>query len=290
MENHQLSYKVIIGNSSKMIEIPDRSIHLIITSPPYPMIEMWDGLFSKANHEIGEYLDSGDQSDIQKAYELMHSELSKTFRECTRVLIDGGICCINVGDAVRKIGGVFQLFPNHSRITSQLEELGLTILPYILWKKPTNKPNAFLGSGFLPTNAYVTLDCEFILLARKGGPRKFKPKDPNRYQSNFSKDDRDRWFSQIWNEIPGASQEPESGDGRSAAFPIEIPRRLIKMFSVKGDVVLDPFMGTGTTLLAARETERSFVGYEIDKNNISPNLLMNSADIETIERDEDAQN
>ncbi len=105
-------------------------------------------------------------------------------RKPTAFLIDGGIACINIGDATRTVNGKFQLFPNHSRITEICEKIGFTTLPYILWKKPTTKPKykgkgAFLGSGFLPPNAYVTLDCEFILLFRKGNLRKFQPKDHN---------------------------------------------------------------------------------------------------------------
>jgi len=140
--------------------------------------------------------------------------------------------------------------------------LGFSPLPYILWKKPTNKPNAFLGSGFLPPNAYVTLDCEFILPFRKGGLRRFPPHDPQRTASRFSRGERDRWFSQVWSDIRGVSQR--SVAGRTGAFPSEIPERLIRMFSVEGDTVLDPFAGTGTTLWAALRWGRSAVGVEWD--------------------------
>jgi len=267
-----------------MKELPDESVHLVVTSPPYPMIEMWDALFDSADPRIGRNLSSDRVSDIRKAYFLMHAQLEKSFRECARVLISGGICCVNIGDAVRSIGGSFQLFPNHATIIATLENLGLIMLPYLLWKKPTNKPNAFLGSGFLPTNAYVTLDCEYILIARKGGPRKFRPKDSDRYLSSYSKRERDKWFSQIWQEIPGALQSRNGINGRTAAFPIEVPRRLIKMFSIIGDNVLDPFMGTGTTLLAALETERNFIGYEIDRSMISEKALKAAENIEIIGR------
>jgi len=282
--NIPLSYKIIIGDSGHMKELPDESVHLVVTSPPYPMIEMWDALFDSADPRIGRNLSSDRVSDIRKAYFLMHAQLEKSFRECARVLISGGICCVNIGDAVRSIGGSFQLFPNHATIIATLENLGLIMLPYLLWKKPTNKPNAFLGSGFLPTNAYVTLDCEYILIARKGGPRKFRPKDSDRYLSSYSKRERDKWFSQIWQEIPGALQSRNGINGRTAAFPIEVPRRLIKMFSIIGDNVLDPFMGTGTTLLAALETERNFIGYEIDRSMISEKALKAAENIEIIGR------
>lgn len=149
-------------------------------------------------------------------------------------------------------------------LTQIFEDVGFVSLPYLLWKKPNNSPNAFLGSGFLPTNGYVTLDVEYILIFRKGGPREFPPKDPNRYESKFKKEERDQWFSQIW-KIKGRRQVNEQIQRRTAAYPEEIPYRLIRMFSVKGDTVLDPFLGTGTTSKAAAENQRNSIGYEIDK-------------------------
>jgi len=252
-----------------MEELDDGSVHLVVTSPPYPMIGMWDDLFSGMDPEIGKCLRSRDRSDIQGAYRRMHAVLSPTFRECSRVMIEGGICCVNIGDAARTIGKRFQLFPNHTEVIHSLESCGLDILPYILWKKPTNRPNAFLGSGFLPTNAYVTLDCEYIVIARKDGPRKFRPKDPGRYGSSFTKSQRDRWFSQIWDDVRGASQVSSGRRDRTAAFPAEVPNRLIRMFSIKGDLVLDPFMGTGTTLVESASLGRRFVGYEINEDALS---------------------
>ncbi len=202
------NHKIIFGNSQQMSEVAEGHVHLIVTSPPYPMIAMWDELFCKADPKIEEYwrnLEStGNDANVRQIYDAMHENLAKVWTETYRVLCDGGIACINVGDATRSINGKFQLFPNHSRITEICEKIGFTTLPYILWKKPTNKPaykgkGAFLGSGFLPPNAYVTLDCEFILIFRKGGLRKFQPKDANRYESAFTKKQRDEWFSQIWN-------------------------------------------------------------------------------------------
>jgi site-specific DNA-methyltransferase (cytosine-N4-specific) len=140
----------------------------------------------------------------------------------------------------------------------------------VLWKKPTTKPKykgkgAFLGSGFLPPNAYVTLDCEFILIFRKGKLRQFAPHDQRRYESAFTKKQRDEWFSQIWT-IAGARQTESQTERRIAAFPEEIVNRLIKMFSVKGDTVLDPFIGSGTTTKIAMRDERNSVGYETDES------------------------
>lgn len=263
---------IIIGDSENMREVADGSVHLVVTSPPYPMISMWDELFSNLNPGIGIGLKSAKGTGASKAYTLMHQRLASTFRECARSLVDGGIICVNIGDAARSFEGRFQVFPNHVEIVKTLESCGLDILPYILWKKPMNRPNAFLGSGFLPTNGYVTLDCEFIVIARKGGPRKFRPKDPGRYDSAFTKKERDLWFSQIWTDVRGTSQKVDGREDRTAAFPADIPRRLIRMFSVKGDTVLDPFLGTGTTLVESIALERNFVGYEINEKALSKNL------------------
>lgn len=264
---------IVIGDSRSMKFLENESVDLIVTSPPYPMIEMWDELFSKLDPRIGDLMRLGSLPAIRKAYDLMHAQLMKSIKECARVMKIGSICCINIGDALRSISGKFQLFANHARLIENLESIGLTSLPYILWKKPTNKPNAFLGSGFLPTNAYVTIDCEYILISRKGNPRRFRPHDPARYRSRFSRKERDKWFSQIWSDVPGATQSPKSSNVRTGAFPREIPERLIRMFSIEGDTVLDPFLGTGTTLMAAYDLGRNFIGYEINELAILPKVL-----------------
>ena len=248
----------------------------MVTSPPYPMIAMWDELFCKADPKIAELFQKlnakGKDETVRQIYNAMHDYLAEVWAETYRVLVDGGIACINIGDATRTINGKFQLYPNHSRITEVCEKIGFTTLPYILWKKPTTKPmykgkGAFLGSGFLPPNAYVTIDCEFILLFRKGKLRKFPPKDALRYESVFTKKERDEWFSQIWS-LKGTRQTATDLERRTAAYPEEIAHRLIRMFSVKGELVLDPFLGSGTTTKIAIQNERNSIGYETD-----PNLL-----------------
>ncbi len=243
----------------------------MVTSPPYPMIAMWDELFCKdpAIKKLWRKLDS-DQGDkaVRQIYDTMHQNLAKVWAETHRVLADGGIAAINIGDATRSINGKFQLFPNHSRIIEECEKIGFTTLPYILWKKPTTKPKykgkgAFLGSGFLPPNAYVTLDCEFILLFRKGKLRKFEPHHAERYKSRFTKEQRDEWFSQIW-AFKGTRQTVSELERRTAAYPDEVAERIIRMFSVRGETVLDPFLGSGTTTKVAIKNERNSIGYEAD--------------------------
>jgi DNA modification methylase len=192
----QTHHRIILGTSQQMSELEDGSVQLMVTSPPYPMIAMWDELFARGNPLIAEFFrelaTNSNGETVRQIYNAMHNYLSEVWAETYRVLEDGGIACINIGDATRSINGNFQLYPNHSRITEACEKIGFTTLPYILWKKPTTKPmykgkGAFLGSGFLPPNAYVTLDCEFILLFRKGKLRKFPPKDALRYESIFTK-------------------------------------------------------------------------------------------------------
>jgi len=293
------THKIIIGNSQQMPELIDSSIHLMVTSPPYPMIKMWDEQFAKADPKIAELwqrLEADGQKEIvRQIYDAMHDYLGKVWQETYRVLVDGGLACINIGDATRKVKGAFQLYPNHSRIIEICEKIGFTTLPYVLWKKPTTKPKykgkgAFLGSGFLPPNAYVTLDCEFILLFRKGNLRKFQPHDKLRYESKFKKVERDEWFSQIWS-LKGIRQTAGEMERRTAAYPDEIADRLIKMFSVKGETVLDPFLGSGTTTRIAIQNERNSIGYETDlnllkviKKKINNNLVNKTIDIKIIER------
>jgi DNA modification methylase len=269
----QTEHKIIVGNSQQMPELTDSAIQLMVTSPPYPMIKMWDTQFGRINPQIATLWQAlqadGQEETVTQIYEAMHENLAKVWREAFRVLVDGGIACINIGDATRTINDKFRLFPNHSRIIEHCEKAGFTALPYILWKKPTTKPKykgkgAFLGSGFLPPNAYVTLDCEFILIFRKGKLRRFPPNDPRRYESAFTKKQRDEWFTQIW-DITGTRQTTSQLERRIAAFPDEIVNRLIKMFSVKGDTVLDPFLGSGTTTRIAMQNERNSIGYETDE-------------------------
>ncbi|WP_324735094.1 site-specific DNA-methyltransferase [Thermococcus sp. SY098] len=267
-------HKIVFGDSRRMYEVEDESVHLVVTSPPYPMIEIWDDLFRRLNPDIDKAFEklkatSNKQKKeriVREIYELMHETLLPVWEEVYRVLVPGGIACINIGDATRKLNGNFRLFPNHAKIIEYFEKIGFITLPYILWKKPTNKPNAFLGSGFLPPNAYVTLDVEYILIFRKGEPRKFKPKDPLRYASRYTKEERDKWFSQIWEDVKGERQTHPKIARRTAAYPEEIPRRLIRMFSIIGDTVLDPFLGTGTTTKVAIELQRNSIGYEIDES------------------------
>lgn len=270
------THTLLIQDSRNCADLPDGSVNLVVTSPPYPMIEMWDELFAGESPDIAEALRRGDG---RIAFELMHNRLDGVWRAAERVLIDGGIACVNIGDAVRSLDGSFRLYPNHARIIAVFSKLGFDTLPFIIWRKQTNAPNKFMGSGMLPAGAYVTLEHEYILIFRKGGKRDFSsPKQKeNRRKSALFWEERNTWFSDIW-DFKGSRQDvlPPGTRGRSAAFPFELAYRLINMFSCRGETVLDPFLGTGTTLLAAAAAGRSGVGIEIEGrllDTIRRNLL-----------------
>ncbi len=260
----ETAHEIFFKDSALMDAVADGSVQLVVTSPPYPMIEMWDEIFSAQNPGIEKALKSNDG---EGAFEMMHNMLDAVWRECFRVLCDGGIACINIGDAVRTINKVFKLYNSHSRILRGCLGIGFQSLPSIIWRKQTNAPNKFMGSGMMPPGAYVTLEHEFVLILRKGGKREFRTKEKtNRRESAFFWEERNNWFSDVWFDLKGASQRllDKNTRARSAAFPFELPYRLVNMFSVKGDTVLDPFLGTGMTVAAAMASERNSVGFEID--------------------------
>lgn len=259
------THRILRGDARDVQSLPSESCALVVTSPPYPMVEMWDEAFCALRPEIREALESG-RGPV--AFEWMHEELDRAWKECYRVLKPGGIACINVGDAVRTVGGEFRLFSNHARILTAAVEIGFTPLPDILWRKPTNAPNKFLGSGMLPPGAYVTYEHEYILIFRKGPARVFGSEEERdrRRRSAFFWEERNVWFSDVWFGLPGTPQDlPEaSARERSGAFPFELAYRLIQMYSILGDTVLDPFAGTGTTLVAAAASGRGSIGVEVD--------------------------
>ena len=259
--------ETIFSSASHLKQIQSNSVDLVVTSPPYPMIEMWDAIFSKQDANIGKLL---KKKETDGAFEKMHKLLDMTWKEVYRVLKSGGIVCINIGDAVRSFDANFCLYSNHSRILQSLSNIGFHFLPDILWHKETNAPNKFMGSGMLPVSAYVTYEHEYILIARKISKREFttEQEKQQRRESAFFWEERNVWFSDIWRDIKGVSQKNENKKEplRSAAFPFELAYRLILMFSVKNDLVLDPFLGTGTTLEAAAVGQRNAIGVEINRS------------------------
>ncbi|MDV6235148.1 site-specific DNA-methyltransferase [Leptospira ellisii] len=257
------THSIAVRDSREIFPLEDRSVDLILTSPPYPMIEMWNDLFFGFSSEI----ETCFESDPDLSFEKMHQELDKVWKESFRTLKQGGFLVINIGDATRKTVSGFRIFMNHARIVQSCNSLGFFSLPGVLWRKQTNSPNKFMGSGMLPAGAYVTLEHEHILIFRKGDKRNFSSKAEKlaRAESAFFWEERNLWFGDVW-DFKGKKQvlETQSGRERSAAYPLELANRIILMYSLKGDLVLDPFLGTGTTTLAAIGNGRNSIGFELD--------------------------
>jgi DNA modification methylase len=261
----ETTHQLLRQDARRLEGVQDESVHLVVTSPPYPMIEMWDDCFRSQSDAAGAAL---DVLNGQAAFEAMHQVLDPVWSELFRVLVPGGFACVNIGDAARTIGGDFSLYSNHARILNFCVGLGFLNLPAVIWRKQTNAPNKFMGSGMLPAGAYVTLEHEWVLILRKGGKRVFSSAadKARRGESAFFWEERNQWFSDVWFDLKGARQAmgPNKERERSGAFPFELAWRLIHMYSLQGDLVLDPFAGTGTTMAAAACAGRNSLGIERD--------------------------
>jgi len=247
-------------SSIAMPQVLDESIGCVITSPPYPLIQKWDGeLISQLWTHLGKKVTGLGDLFASTHYNIFY----RVWQECMCVLIPGGMFCINIGDATRNVSGDFVCFPNFAVITQLCYSLGFTPLVPIIWKKISNRPNAFLGSGFLPVNAYVSQDCEYIAIFRKGTKRQFNIEEAiRRRESKFSKAERDVWFSQIWT-LQGARHAK-----KTSGWPLELFYRLMRMFSIKGDTILDPFCdGGGEEELLCTDWGRNYVGYAYKSGN-----------------------
>lgn len=220
------------------------------------MIPMWDQTFGIDEKQLHRASDA--------AWETMVHELMAGLTAVRERLVPGGFLCLNIGDALRSPAGRFRRFPNAGALELGIARLDLELLPAIHWYKPTNAPNKFLGSGMLPGAAYVTLEHERILVARCPGERKDSDFRDQRRASALFWAERNRFYSDHW-QLGAAQQLPVTGSARrTAAFPPELPFRLILMYSVYGDCVLDPYGGTGTTGAAAIAAGRNSVCVEQD--------------------------
>jgi DNA modification methylase len=241
-------HRVIIGDSRKMTELADQSVHLIITSPPY-----W---------QLKDY-GNGSQIGFDDNYEDYINNLNLVWNECRRVLHKGCRLCVNIGDQFARsvYYGRYKVIPIRIEIIKFCETVGFDYMGAVIWQKVTTCNTTggatIMGSFPYPRNGILKIDYEFILLFKKHGV----PPDVSRDIKEKSKLTIEEWnefFAGHWN-IPGEKQ-----DKHLAVFPEEIPRRLIKMFSFVNDTVLDPFLGSGTTALSAKNLERNSIGYEIN--------------------------
>ena len=243
-------HRLINGDARDLSFLDDESVHLIVTSPPY-----WN---------LKRYQENPDQLGHIQDYEAFLNELEKVWRHVFRVLVPGGRLVCVVGDVcvARRAFGRHLVFPLHADICVICRRIGFDNLNPIIWHKIANASyevangSKFLGKPYEP-NAIIKNDMEFILMQRKAGGYR-KPSEAQRDASRISKDEFNRWFQQIWN-IPGASTKHHP-----APFPLELATRLVRMFSFVGDTVLDPFCGSGTTMVAAFRTGRNSIGVEVD--------------------------
>jgi site-specific DNA-methyltransferase (adenine-specific) len=246
-------HELHLGDARNLSWVPDNSVHLVVTSPPYWTLKEYE----KRAGQLGEV----------EEYKAFLDELDKVWRECARVLVPGGrICCV-VGDVCipRKRDGRHRVMPLHSDIQARAAGLGLDCLTPILWHKISNGVTeaqgngaGFYGKPYQP-GAVVKNDVEYILFMRKGGEYR-NTSMIQKALSMLSKDEMQSWFRSFWSDIKGASTR----DGHPAPYPVELAERLIRMFSFAGDTVLDPFLGTGSTSIAAIRTGRNSVGNDIE--------------------------
>ncbi len=243
-------HRLINGDARELSYLDDASVHLVVTSPPY-----WN---------LKRYNENPDQLGHIHDYEAFLFELEKVWQQVYRVLVPGGRLVCVVGDVCvsRREFGRHLVFPLHADVCVICRRLGFDNLNPIIWHKIANASyevkngSKFLGKPYEP-NAIIKNDIEFILMQRKPGGYR-NPTSRQRDASKIEKDSFDRWFQQIWN-INGASTKLHP-----APFPLELAMRLVQMFSFTEDTVLDPFSGSGTTMIAALRTGRNSIGVKID--------------------------
>jgi DNA modification methylase len=244
--------KIYITDARDLSMIPDESVHLVLTSPPY-----WN---------LKEYNQHKNQMGHIDDYQTFLDELDKIWIECYKKLVIGGRMVIVVGDVLlsRREYGRHKVVPLHADIQVRCEKIGFDNLAPIFWHKISNASfevsgnTKFLGKPYEP-NGIIKHDIEYILMLRKNGGYR-KPTLEQRRLSIISEKEFNQWYRQIW-DFNGASTK-----NHPAPYPEELTNRIIRMFSFVGDVVLDPFLGSGTTMLSASKIGRNSIGIEVDKS------------------------
>jgi DNA modification methylase len=251
------AHRLFLGDARQMSTLAPESVHLVLTSPPY-----WT---------LKEYRDSEAQLGHVENYDQFLEELDKVWGNCFRALVPGGRLICVVGDVClsrRENGGRHTVVPLHASIQEHCRKLGFDNLAPIIWHKISNavyeveNGSSFLGKPYEP-NAVIKNDIEFILMERKPGGYR-APDIPTKILSLISADNHKKWFQQIWTGVTGASTKHHP-----APYPIELAERLVRMFSFVGDTVLDPFLGSGTTTVAAAKWGRNSIGVEVDPHYFS---------------------
>jgi site-specific DNA-methyltransferase (adenine-specific) len=252
LEHQPTQHRLVQGDARDMSFLADQSIHLVVTSPPYWNLKR----YNESPHQLGHVDD----------YETFLDEITKVWAEAYRVLVPGGRLVCVVGDVClsrKKNNGRHVVVPLHADICVRCRKIGFDNLNPIIWHKIANASyeaegtSTFLGKPYEP-NAIIKNDIEFILMQRKSGGYR-SPSEEQRRLSKIDKEDYGKWFQQFWT-LTGASTKPHP-----APFPVELAYRLVRMFSFWGDTVLDPFCGSGTTMLAAMKAGRNSIGIEIDR-------------------------
>jgi modification methylase len=251
------AHRLFLGDARKMSALAPGSVHLVLTSPPY-----WT---------LKEYRDSESQLGHIEDYDQFLGELDRVWEQCFRALVPGGRLICVVGDVClsrKENGGRHTVVPLHASIQEHCRKLGFDNLAPIIWHKISNavyeveNGSSFLGKPYEP-NAVIKNDVEYILMERKPGGYR-APDISTKILSLISAENHKKWFQQIWSGVTGASTKHHP-----APYPIELAERLIRMFSFVGDTVLDPFLGSGTTTVAAAKWGRNSVGVEVDPHYFS---------------------
>ena len=247
-------HKIIFGDSRDMNQVANEAIHLIITSPPYWQLKDY-------GHD--------DQIGFDDTYEAYINNLNLVWSECYRVLHKGCKLCINIGDQFARsvYYGRYKVIPIRTEIIKFCETIGFDYMGAIIWQKVTTSNTtggaSVMGSYPYPRNGILKLDYEFILIFKKLGKAP-SPAPEMKTLSKLTNEEWNEYFAGHWN-FAGEKQ-----NGHLAMFPEELPKRLIKMYSFIGETILDPFLGSGTTTLAAKNLNRNSIGYEINKSFKEP--------------------